>query len=153
MWLSTYLYIVYNVMNSLSLCISMISMIVYCWCSNTLVYFFIDWLLFFNVQLQILDANAGREKIYNILKIFIAILCIFPLIFFCDNFSYHAIRWDGKLSLETKEAPGVANEIDNVVIGKIAITDYHWSSQLYCFSRFRHTGLSHLLAKDLSWIL
>ena len=35
------------------------------------------------------------------IKTFIAILCIFPLIFFCDNFSYH-----------TKQARGIANAID-----------------------------------------
>ena len=42
----------------------------------------------------------------------IAILCIFPLIFFCDNFHVMLLAWDGKLSLEIKEARGIANEID-----------------------------------------
>ena len=42
----------------------------------------------------------------------IAILCYFPLIIFCDNFHIVLLAWDGKLSLETKKACGVANEID-----------------------------------------
>ena len=52
---------------------------------------------------------------------FIAILCIFPLIFFVIIFHIMLLAWDGKLSLETKEPHGIANEIDNLVIGKIAI--------------------------------
>ena len=53
-----------------------------------------------------------KTYIFLTLNYIIAILCIFPLIFFVIIFHIMLLAWDGKLLLETKQARVVANEID-----------------------------------------